>query len=343
METVDVICMTCGHLAPVAARQVTATLMCSCGSDDLDLYIASAEQRRVAGKEPVHQPPPTLPGWNEYAGPQPGQNTSSNGVPTPITCPVCKGSGYDSQDGMGGKCRTCHGKGVYTPMTDGEPPMVARHDYPSTQTQVPFMGSPGRQGSRRTADAKALDNPFSPEYQMTKGDPAFYTRYGPARPRAQTKEMFDAGIEAPFNPENKDTFYPQPDHVSPAVNYREHRDYSVAPDKPFAMAGSSCPFCSHEPMELHKDENEDAWATCPHCGPIYNVDRNPDVDPYALRYDFSPPKQKFKAPKTGGRHRRVAVRKTGRILSIVASITKTNPGVSPREAVTLARRTVARY
>lgn len=81
-----------------------------------------------------------LPGWNEYTGPRPSANSEQNGIGTPYRCPVCHGLGYDLQDG--GVCRMCGGAKVITPNADEheEVPAVARHDYPSTQTKVPFMG-----------------------------------------------------------------------------------------------------------------------------------------------------------------------------------------------------------
>lgn len=81
-----------------------------------------------------------VPGWNEYTGPRPGVSGEQNGIGTPYVCPVCHGEGFDLQDG--GTCRMCGGAKVITPNADEheEVPAVARHDYPSTQTKVPFMG-----------------------------------------------------------------------------------------------------------------------------------------------------------------------------------------------------------
>ena len=82
----------------------------------------------------------TYPAWSEYEGPRPGPNEMSNGVGR-VTCPTCHGDGYDIREGN--ECRACNGEGEITPTTeqDNRQPQVYRHQYPSTQTKVPFMGS----------------------------------------------------------------------------------------------------------------------------------------------------------------------------------------------------------
>lgn len=329
---VPVICMNCGHHEVLAVHQVTASLMCTCGSDDLDLYVGSPEQQRLAAgpKEyestsaPTHQAPPTIEGWNEYQGPMPGKNDQSNGIPTPITCPVCHGSGFDSEEGEGGgvgaTCRTCLGKGYYTPMTSATPPMVARHPYPSTQTKVPFMGSPG---------TTAAANPLAVDYQLKHTDPQ-YSPEGPLGPRRKDK---------PYSPTDIETHFPKAPERSKAINYRKPHDYSQETAKPFVMPGASCPNCGHDPLSLEKDHKEDAWASCPNCGPLVNIDRHPEYDPYHLHAGqiFN---EKFKKSS-----RRIlgSVQKSGRLLSIIATVHQSNPGLTVRETVTLARQTVARY
>lgn len=348
---VPVICMNCGHNEVLAARHVTASLMCSCGSDDLDFYEGTPEQLKLAAgpKEypgttsvPTHTAPPTIEGWNEYAGPMPSKNNQTNGVPTPITCPVCHGSGFDPEGyeggGNGGTCRECHGTGVYTPMTDSPPPMVARHPYPSTQTAVPFMGSPGTTASM-TAATETKDphrrytpgNPEAVDYQLKNTAPDYSPekgRLGPAKPNL------------PYSPGDMDTHYPKAPERSRAINYRKPHDYSAETAKPFVMHGASCPTCGHDPLHLAKDHKEDAWATCPNCGPLVNIDKHPNFDPYNLRFGVDLPNDKFKKAS-----RRIigTVQKTGRLLSIIATVHKANPGLDAQEVVTIARQTVARY
>lgn len=169
LKPVELLCYGCG--ATGLALKVTAGLQCRCGSKDLDLYTGSLEQREASwalqsagnvsfadwmttesfvnmlAKQGLQEGPQQqrrapvgddIPGWNEYAGPRPGPSGESNGVGTPMTCPTCHGSGFAIQDG--GECRTCGGSGTFTPNTTAEPPAVARHNYPSNQTTVPFMG-----------------------------------------------------------------------------------------------------------------------------------------------------------------------------------------------------------
>lgn len=158
MSNVDIMCYGCGELGTV--NKVTAGLRCLCGSHDLDVYTGSIEQAKaaakIASKYQTRQRVASVsfgdwmtkqslvsgdvPGWNEYTGPRPGVNNESNGVGTPFICPVCHGSGFDLQDG--GECRECGGKGITTANANEheEVPAVARHNYPSNQTKIPFVG-----------------------------------------------------------------------------------------------------------------------------------------------------------------------------------------------------------
>lgn len=157
-SAIPIICFQCGSIG--AVQRVTAALRCGgCGSDDLDAYTGSVEQKGLAstgsasfaefmtGKTALQEGPQgprkqpvggDVEGWDEYTGPRATPTQEQNGIGTPMTCGVCHGSGFDLQEG--GKCRTCGGSGFFTPNTTAETPAVARHDYPSTQTAVPFMG-----------------------------------------------------------------------------------------------------------------------------------------------------------------------------------------------------------
>jgi hypothetical protein len=174
MKPIELLCYGCGTTGVVP--RVTASLRCRCGSRDLDLYVGSLEQReaswrlqqrRAAAIEvsfadwmtreaaaPAKAAPVggDVPGWNEYTGPRPTPSQEQNGIGTPLTCPICHGSGFDIQDG--GRCRTCGGSGVLTPNTDAETPAVARHDYPSNQTTVPYMG---KKRTRKSAGREAAE------------------------------------------------------------------------------------------------------------------------------------------------------------------------------------------
>lgn len=367
--SIDIICCGCGDTGSVA--RVTAGLQCQCGSTDLDLWTGSTDQHRLAAYAPsapapfvvqayteypsqhvpTHQPPSTLPGWSEYQGPAPGQNVMSNGMPASMTCPVCHGSKMDPQGGYGpAPCRTCHGTGVYTPMTSMPEPMVARHPYPSNQTPVPFLGTPGGENETpripdsaqkgRHHGSAAVDeegkhrrftpgNPLASEYQLAHTDPGYSPyqkdQFG-QRPKIQE-----------FNRNNEESYYPRAPERSRAVNYRVERDYTQPPKQEHTLNGARCPNCQHEPLTMRKDHKEDAWVTCPNCGPLYNQDRNLDVNPWNLPHEL--PAGKFKA--TSAKTSRV--RKTGRVLPMFDSVVRSNPGLSAWEALTLVRQTVARY
>lgn len=277
MAGYDVFCWTCG--AQGAVNKVTAGLRCSCGSQDVDLWDGGTEQRaRVASLSaaPIaastdtfaaymtkRAAPATLPGWNEYQGPMPGPNTQSSGQPGPFeeghTCPVCHGKGFDLQDG--GKCRECGGSGKITPNTEPEPPAVARHNYPSTQTKVPFMGQ--RRRAAQTPEAWLNEN--VPDYNAT--------------PRENAAE------------------YPRADSHSPHIQRWKPMDY-VHQNKPLPLpADAKCPVgdCQRQ-THLQRDYKDDAWWTCPTHGPLANVDRS-HVNPFEPGEGFQPNGRSFRAAK----------------------------------------------
>lgn len=154
-----VICESCGTTG--AVNKVTAGLRCACGGEP-DIYIGSQSQLAAVARRNAD----TFDGWmgrtaehsgeednhsGEYAGPMPGPNTMSNGEGE-IRCPVCHGSGNDIQD-VGEDCRECGGDGTVTPTTTPRDrwQTTYQHQYPSTQTKVPFMGQRKQASHRRTA------------------------------------------------------------------------------------------------------------------------------------------------------------------------------------------------
>lgn len=304
---IDVLCLGCGHEG--AVNKVTAGLRCRCGSaelvyDDTQVHEAAAPVADFAlymtGKTaPVGT---EIPGWNLYTGPPPSPNPMSNGVQQPITCPVCRGSRYDMADRT--VCRECGGSGVVTPTTTPEPPAVARHNYPSTQTTVPFMGK------RKMSGRPSTDALGSPEQHI----------------RETTKGYGTAGDEDTRNWENSRSF-----RTWEPMKY-EHSG------SPLPLHGAQCPNCGKANTELRQDSNEDAWWHCPYCGPLTNVDRKPHVDPFDPPEDFTPSGKGF---KSASRLRRS--KKTGRLLDQIVLIGQTNPGLNVREVVTLARTALSRY
>lgn len=271
-------CFSCSHVGLV--NKISAQLTCTCGSRDIDL-IDPAEvtfmefmgaTANSGGTGWNHTMPDALDGWSEYAGPPPGANPMPTPTPNnPFTCQECQGTKVDVRDG--GTCRACKGTGTRTPTTAEAPePMVKRHDYPSTQTKVPFMGR------RRTAT--------QPSTRTLAPSP--YSDEGLARARR----------------------------------------------KGYPMQEASCPKCGHSPTHL-VNSNTGAWWHCPNCGPLVNMDKHPEVDPYNPPADFEPNSRSFKPL---GRRK-----PAGRVFEMVAMVAENNPGLTHREVITLVRRTAQKY
>lgn len=322
-KPITIFCHGCATVG--AVNKVTAGLRCTCGSNDLDVYTGSSEQlARIAAQNGPIQTfaefmttarPDPLKGWSAYPGPMPGPNQMSHGVDA-VRCPNCNGSKFDIQEG--GICRACRGQGFITPTTTVvRPPAVAPHNYPSNQTSIPFMGR------RKQAGRPSKDPLGSPEDHIRSTTPG-YTDRGMQQP------------QEPFSWNDTSTHYPKADHRSPAVNVRQPYDYEKTPDKPFAMHGTSCPGCGHAPLTLEKDPQENAWATCANCGPLANVDRNPEIDPYDFGEGFTPDFGHRAASKAQGAGK-------GRLLKTISVISKANPGLTDPEVVGLARMSLSKY
>lgn len=325
---IPVCCLSCGEQACV--NRVTANLRCACGSSEVDLVDGTAAQQqhlatlrlarmsfldfmRTGTSSPVGS---EIKGWNVFQGPAPSANPYGQHI-TSLPCPVCHGSKFDIQDG--GLCRACGGDGVMTPTTSVEPePLVARHPEPTTQTRVPFMGH------RRTARLPTPEEVL----RETTGD---YGSQGQRKPHHSGD---------PFSWSDTDTHYPRADHLSPATRHREERDYSQPPKGHFSMPGAACPNCGEDPTFLVKDHKEDAWWNCRNCGPLANIDKRTDLDPYSPPEGFLPNPKGYKAPKKTASYHGVD---RGSVLRIASTVQQANPGLTPREVVHLARTTVSRY
>jgi hypothetical protein len=278
----------------------------------------------------------------------PGVNQMSNGIGTPYVCSVCHGSRMDLQDG--GPCRACGGTGLMTPNADehDEVPLVARHPYPSTQTTIPFVGqralppgqtsegSPGRNSaprqqtrrSTKTVSSKGRRSPQQTQAARTSADPLGSVEH---HIRTTTPGYSDQGGSGP----DEAGFYPTADTRSPAIHHREPHDYSSQTARQFVMPEASCPNCGTEPTHLRKDHAEDAWWTCPNCGPLANIDKHPEIDPYNPPNDFVPSNKGF---KTG--RRLLGGKKTGRLMRVIATAGTQNPGLRVPELLEIARRTI---
>jgi ssDNA-binding Zn-finger/Zn-ribbon topoisomerase 1 len=327
MNPTPIICLSCGNGAIV--DRVTAGITCKCGSRDIDLfedtpaqkalrrrYFASQRPTQVpsfaefmTGKTARELPQTVVPGWDEYQGPMPGPNPTSNGVATPLTCSVCHGSKFDIQDG--GPCRECGGQGVMTaPTTPKSEPQVARHPYPSTQTIVPLMG-------RKKKAGRPSSQPGGSVEEHIKATTPGYSDRGGAPPNAQG--MYPSA----------DTMSPHARTWSPASPIAAHTS--------LPLTGSSCPTCGKSPLMLQTDHKDDAWVGCPDCGPLYNQDRNLHLDPYNLDDGFSPAKGYKAVAKV------FSPKKTGRVLKMALAVRQKNSGLSTREVVGLVRETLRRY
>jgi hypothetical protein len=319
--SVTLTCKRCRATGTVNRR--TAGLRCTCGSKDftqlgeqgfLEFMGAASGPGTGWGKSM----PDTLKGWNEYAGPMPGANPDYAGnTAADERCSNCDGSGWSLRE----KCRACFGTGKHTPPTEpGPAPLVAKHP---GQTSVPFVGRRKKAG-RHQNDPDAMPSNLDVVRSTTPG----FGERGQMSP--QRKD---------FAWDDTSSHYPGADSHSPAVQYREPKDYSdeaLANAGPYVMHGADCPNCGHEPTHLVKDAKDDAWWHCPNCGPLANIDRNPEINPYDEHKDFEP-NSGFKAKASRGGKR------TGRALSMIARVQDTNPGLRQHEVVGLVLRTLKRY
>lgn len=310
-------CFGCSNVGMV--NKISTQLTCTCGSRDIDLIdpaeITFMEFMGVTansgGTGWNHKMPDALDGWSEYAGPPPGANPMPTPTPNnPFTCQECQGSKVDVRDG--GTCRACKGTGTRTPTTAEAPePMVKRHDYPSTQTKIPFMGR------RRSAAPRTMSSPeevikhTTPGWQIGEGITDDTARMPNISPHLKTRDdnaaaerYSDAGLEH-------------------------------ARQKGYPMHEASCPECGHAPTHLVNSSNG-AWWHCPNCGPLANIDKHPEIDPYNPPTDFEP--QNSRSFKAGSRRK-----PTGRVFEMVTMVAENNPGLSHREVITLVRRTAQKY
>ena len=342
-----VFCHDCGACGEVP--RITPGLMCRCGSREVDLFegtpanltaIAKAEEctrRRLqqqanSGGTGWNQPrPDPLRGWDEYPGPMPPSlNPMHNGYEgRPLPCKVCEGSGFDLQDGV--TCRECGGSGFRTPPTSVKPaPEVARHNYPSTQTTVPFVGSRNGNNSGYSVTAATptrIDTDMTPEEVLQHSDPQ-YTDKGQRQPKAPNR---------PYSHDDAETHYRKAPTRSPHIqNWQPAAP--VDPNKPLELEGAHCPNCGQNPTHLMKDHKEHAWWTCPNCGPLADIDKHPEIDPYSAGANFQPIQpSKFRTSSL------VPRAKDGKALQMMATITRENPGLSLPEVLYLARTTIQRY
>jgi hypothetical protein len=362
-----VICMSCGARGKVA--KITASLVCRCGSADLDVddfettaaqHVAHPVGPGTGWGKPMPDP---LQGWSDYQGPLPGRNPQMTPpVSDNMICPSCHGAGYDVSDKT--LCRMCNGRGTVKPTTgrpdvqgydattNGPPIGGARWQGATASARVVapieivaagggggrYFGGGG--GGVSTANSLGASGTFT----IVSGRPSKADPYGTAEYQnmhgAPGSGSNVAERTEEFNPEDKRTFYPKADTMSPATRHRQQPDYDAPTGRHYQMNGATCPNCGHTPTELRKDTRGDAWWVCPNkeCGPLANIDQHPEVNPYDTERNVGmKPNKSMKVSKL----RRT--RKTGKLLSMLATIHSANQGIDPAEAIEVARRTIITY
>lgn len=344
---IPIVCLSCGQRG--AVNKVTAGLRCRCGSTELDVddFEATAAQHVAYPKGPYEgwdKPMPSkTKGWSDYEGPPPGANpVGQPPVNDNMICPACHGAGYDISDKT--RCRMCNGYGTVKPTT-GRPDVES---YDATTSGPPVGGArwQGRtssttsQGSSLTAAVVVgpvqISGGGGAGVTVVAGRPSKADPYGTADYQNQhgAPGYLSPGPSGEFKPGDLSTYHPKADTIAPAVHHREQRDYSAPTAHPYQMNEASCPNCGHAPTELRKDRNEDAWWHCPNCGPLANIDKRPDVNPYHPPEGFEPDR----SMKTSHLRRN---QKTGKLLAIVATVQQANSGIELAQAITLARKTLA--
>lgn len=106
------------------------------------------------------------------------------------------------------------------------------------------------------------------------------------------------------------------------------------------LPGAACPNrrCKTAGTQLLADRHGHAWWHCAaSCGPLADLDVQAGIDPYA-------PPRGFTAQRGFREATRAAhFQRTGKIIPMIASTMQANPGLTPREALTLVRRAVEKY
>lgn len=303
-------CQTVGNIQRLSTR-----VRCTCGSRNLDLIdplsVTFLEHMGAAhgpGTGWSTTPKADPSGWGEYTGPAPSPNPYRP-EPGPTHCPECHGSGQDPDNE--GRCRACGGSGRRTPTTEVPPePQVARHNYPSTQTKVPFMGQRKR-ADRVIRSSEDVIRNSTPGWSIGDGVTRPDEKFPNISPHLKTRDDEAAG--------------------------RRYSDEGLghARQQGFPLHGAPCPECGGAPTQLVHTKNG-AWWHCPQCQtPLANIDKHTTVDPYSPGPNFRPQNPKSFSP--------TASASSGVLLRMVASVTETNPGLNTRQVLTIARQTIQKY
>ena len=301
-----IICLSCGTLGKVA--RVTEDLSCPNCKTGANLDIYDGQPKTAAPHGPGTgwntTQPDALKGWDEYAGPQVGTNPLVNqklDADADRPCPACGGTGHDNRASGGGydenTCRLCGGSGRYTPPTSSEGPK------PYDKVQGPASGG------ARIASQTPL--------HITLPDGTKWEGVGHVVQAGRTSTDPLGSVEQ-YNGEYNDNRDPAKKPAHPATG-------QIKIDAP-------CPNCRHSVTHITRDAKDDGWWTCPECGSLANIDKNPDVNPHAPEPGFTPDRGiKLKASRLGNK-------KTGQLFKMIVAIKETNSGLSSDEALTLSRK-----
>lgn len=344
---VDIFCGDCG--AQGSVNRVTASLQCRCGSTDLGLLGEDGTPKQASGGSGWYQPrPDPLEGWSEYEGPTPGHNplvgrpldgmrpgdVGKNGEEV---CPVCKGSGHFPAVVSGGGydesvCRECNGTGTVHPTT-GTPP-VETDDATTSGPQTGGARWQGKGASFQSGQSLTFTVPAT--FTTTAGTSGT-TNVTITGYRTNPDSVESYTNVKDYNRPNSAGEYPAYDSRSDKLKLGDGRDYSGDVGS-LKLKNASCPECGNGSTEMTKDKNEDGWWSCPNCGPLANVDKHPDVNPYD-HSTYAGRDKGFKA--AAGIFSRN--KQTGKLFKIMATIGKANDGLTDEEVFSLARKTVERF
>jgi hypothetical protein len=313
--SIAIFCADCHATGEV--ERVTPGLMCRCGSANLGLD-------GVDPKPSIHTAAPTGPGtgwgrprpdptagWDQYQGPPPTPNPYGprDGNHPEDSCPECLGSGYDLIDKC--PCRACFGTGRRNPTTSA--PADATHPLTWDSHQGPPAGGARWQGTATRQITYPAGSP-TPESTQTGHGPG--TRVS----RAQSHATPHPSVSA------------QPTPVRAPGDTSAPRTAAH-----FPLVTASCPKCGQRnATQLTADLANHAWWDCRRCGGLADLDRHPEIDPFD-----PPPALPSERRRKASRLRR-APKPDGRLFPMLDAITAAND-ISPREALTLARRALTAH
>lgn len=105
------------------------------------------------------------------------------------------------------------------------------------------------------------------------------------------------------------------------------------------LKGASCPRCGVADTTMLVDDRQDAhWYCRAKCGSLVNLDRHPTVDPYR-----PPATHPWGADGFKKGRKLISRKKTGQVLARMSVIAESNPALTVRESLHLARQSVIAY